>query len=57
MGLGVSPRDCSLDLKKYEAFQTSRIIEGLQAKTAQMDANDELLAAEMEAVIAAGLKR
>jgi len=57
MGLGVSLRDCSLELKRYEAFQTSRMIECLQAKAAQMDANDKLLATEIEAVVAAGLKR
>ncbi len=57
MDLGVSLRDSSSELKKYEAFQTSRMIECLQAKTAQMDANDKLLVTELEAAIAAGLKR
>ena len=57
MDLGVSLRDSSSELKKYEAFQTSRMIECFQAKTAQMDANDKLLVTEIEAVIAAGLKR
>jgi hypothetical protein len=57
MDLGVSLRDSRLELKKYEAFQTSRMIECLQAKTAQMDANDKLLVTELEAAIAAGLKR
>jgi hypothetical protein len=57
MDLGVSLRDYSLELKKNEAFQTYRMIECLQAMTAQMDANDKLLVTEIEAVIAAGLKR
>ncbi len=57
MDLGVSLRDSRSELKKYETFQTSRMIECLQAKTAQMDANDKLLVTEIEVVIAAGLKR
>ena len=57
MDLGVSLRDSCLELKKYEAFQTSRMIECFQKKIAQMDANDKLMASEIEAVIAAGYKR
>jgi len=43
MGLAVSVRDSSLELKTYEVFQTSRVIELMQAKIAQMNANDKLL--------------
>ena len=57
LDLGVSLRDSSSELKKYEAFQTSRMIECFQEKTAQMDANDKLLVTELEAALAAGLKR
>ena len=54
---GVLFRDSSFEHKKYVAFQVSRMIECFRKKIAEMDANDKLLYTEIQAVIAAGLKR
>ncbi len=54
---GVLLRDSSFELKKFEAFQISRVIECFRVKIAQMEANEKLQCTEIQEVLAAGLKR
>jgi flagellar biosynthesis chaperone FliJ len=54
---GVLLRDSSFELKKFEAFQASRMIECFREKIAQMDANDKLQSTQIQEVLAAGFTR